>query len=257
MKHVYDDTFFNYIDQGARSSAKALIDLLNGWLAPQRVLDLGCGRGVWLDEWQKAGASTVLGIDGTYVNRDALAINKDDFQSADLTKPLKLDARFDLAQSLEVGEHLPGDASDTLVDSLCQSSDRILFSAAVVGQGGEFHVNEQPLSYWQEKFAARGYRAFDCLRPHLRHNMQVEPWYRYNSIFYASEKGVEGLPTDVTKHALLDNEKLKNAGDLKWRLRKAIVAQLPQSTVTRIAQKRASRIAAKAARPVGQAELGK
>jgi hypothetical protein len=62
--------------------------------------------------------------------------------------------RFDLVQSLEVGEHLPLSAAETLVDSLTTASDRVLFSAAVKGQGGEFHVNEQPLAFWQELFEA-------------------------------------------------------------------------------------------------------
>ena len=253
MTHIYSDTFFNYIDQGARRSAKVLIGLLNGWIAPQSVLDLGCGRGVWLDEWHAAGASRVLGVDGDYVNRDTLAIDASSFHAADLTSPLDFATRFNLAQSLEVGEHLPTAASDALVDSLCAGSDRVLFSAAVVGQGGEFHVNEQPLSFWQEKFAARGYRAYDCLRPHLQGNTDVEPWYRYNAVFYANEVGAKDLPDAITRHRLKDGEAVKDAGGLAWSLRKAVVARLPQQTVTQIAQFRAARIAARAAQMKRQA----
>ncbi len=253
MNHVYSDTFFNYIDQGARSSARVLIGLLNQWCPPRSVLDLGCGRGVWLDEWRAAGAERVLGVDGDYVNRDTLAIGGESFHAADLTQPLALERRFDLAQSLEVGEHLPTSASDTLVDSLCAGADRVLFSAAVVGQGGEFHVNEQPLSFWQEKFAARGYRAYDCLRPRLKGNTDVEPWYRYNAIFYANEAGSEGLPREITDHAIAPGEQVREMGDFGWTLRKAVVARLPQHRVTQIAQFRAGRIAAKAARSQGAA----
>jgi hypothetical protein len=61
-----------------------------------------------------------------------------------------------------------------------------MFSAAVPGQGGEHHINEQPLEYWRRKFAQRGYLACDVLRPLLRSNTQVEPWYRYNILIYAS-----------------------------------------------------------------------
>lgn len=252
MTHIYSDTFFDYIDQGARRSAQALISLLNGWVAPDSVLDLGCGRGVWLDEWRAAGSARVLGVDGDYVNRDTLAIDRNSFHAADLTRPLVFEDRFDLAQSLEVGEHLPEVASDVLVDGLCAGADRVLFSAAVIGQGGEFHVNEQPLSFWQEKFAARGYRAYDCLRPHLQDNTDVEPWYRYNAVFYANEAGARGLPVEVTRHALAPGETIRDAGDLAWSLRKAVVARLPQHIVTRIAQVRAGRIAARALQMQGQ-----
>ncbi|WP_299153563.1 methyltransferase domain-containing protein [uncultured Tateyamaria sp.] len=248
MTHIYNDTFFDYIDQGARRSAKALTTLMTKWLAPQSVLDLGCGRGVWLNEWQRAGASDVLGVDGDYVDRSQLAIDAALFHAGDLTQPLDLDRRFDLAQSLEVGEHLPTAASDALVDSLTHASDRVLFSAAVVGQGGEFHVNEQPLSFWQAKFEARGYQAYDCLRPHLKSDRSVEPWYRYNAILYVNEAGAAHLPEAIRTHALADGVQVKNAGDLAWRARRAVVANLPQGAVTRIAQARAAVLAANARR---------
>ncbi|MEM9499460.1 MAG: methyltransferase domain-containing protein [Pseudomonadota bacterium] len=248
MTHVYSDTFFDYIDHGARLSAQALIAVLFDWTAPNSVVDLGCGRGVWLDEWKRAGADTILGVDGDYVNRATLAIPEHSFRADDLTRPLTLERRFDLAQSLEVGEHLPTEASDALVDSLTQASDRVLFSAAVVGQGGEFHINEQPLTFWQAKFASRGYRAYDCLRPRLRTNTLVEPWYRYNAVLYANAAGAQGLPEEVTATGLQPDETLDNGGDFKWRLRRGIVAQLPQGTVTGIARLRASVLASRARR---------
>ena len=166
--------------------------------------------------------------------------------AADLTAPVCTNRRFDLAQSLEVGEHLPTAASETLVDSLTRASDRVLFSAAVNGQGGEFHVNEQPLSFWQDLFAARGYTAYDCVRPHVSKNREIEPWYRYNAVLYVNEAGRAGLPAAVTDHAVGAGVPLKNGGDAMWRLRRNVVSKLPQGTVTRIAQVRASIIAARA-----------
>ena len=106
MNHAYSDTFINYIDGGLRNSAMAICKVLMEWLNPQSVLDLGCGRGVWLDEWQKAGVQQILGVDGDSVNRAQLAVEPGSFQTADLTRPLRLTRRFDLAQSLELGEHM-------------------------------------------------------------------------------------------------------------------------------------------------------
>lgn len=246
MTHIYSDTFFDYIDSGARHSAQAITGLLGGWLRPQSVADLGCGRGVWLDVWQRQGVADVLGIDGDYVNRDTLAIDPGDFQPADLTEPVRFRRRFDLAQSLEVGEHLPTRASDTLVQSLCDASDRVLFSAAVVGQGGEFHINEQPLAFWQEKFAARGYTAYDCLRPFVRQNTAIEPWYRYNAVLYVNEAGTHKLPEAIRATRLSEGETLREIGDLGWRLRCEVVSRLPQGAVTRLAQLRAGYLARRA-----------
>jgi len=42
--------------------------------------------------------------------------------------------------------------ADTFVNTLCRHADTILFSAAHVGQGGDGHINEQPIDYWIEKF---------------------------------------------------------------------------------------------------------
>lgn len=245
MAHIYSDTFFDYIDQGARRSAQHVIGLLAP-LAPASVLDLGSGRGVWLDEWHKVGVADVLAVDGDYVNVDQLAVPRGNFMAADLTAPVCTDRRFDLAQSLEVGEHLPTSASETLVDSLTRASDRVLFSAAVNGQGGEFHVNEQPLAFWQGLFAARGYTAYDCVRPHLSKNREIEPWYRYNTVLYVNEAGRAGLPAAVTDHAVGAGVPVQNGGDAMWRLRRNVVSLLPQGTVTRIAQARAGIIAARA-----------
>lgn len=248
MSHIYNDTFFDYINQSARASAKPLIALLFPMIQPQSVIDLGSGRGVWLDEWQRAGADDVLAVDGDYVNRDELAVARENFLAADLTIPVKTDRRFDLAQSLEVGEHLPTEASETLVDSLTAASDRVLFSAAVTGQGGEFHVNEQPLSFWQDLFAARGYVAFDCVRPHLKDNKDVAPWYRYNSILYVNAVGRAGLPKEILDTEIAAGQRVKNAGNLVWRLRLAVVNKLPRGLVTFIAQARALVLAIRARR---------
>ena len=244
MAHVYSDTFFDYIDAGARTSARALIGYLQPLLRVESVVDFGSGRGAWLSEWQEAGVADVCGLDGDYVDREQLAIPVEKFRAVDLTKQQSLDRRFDLAQSLEVGEHLPTEASETLVASMTAHADRILFSAAVKGQGGEFHVNEQPLSFWQDLFAKQGYRAYDCVRPALAGNSAVEPWYRYNSILYVNEAGEVDLP-DAVKATRVEGA-VADAGNLHWRFRKLVVSALPRPVVTSIAKGRAAVIARRA-----------
>ncbi|EBA18710.1 hypothetical protein RSK20926_13344 [Roseobacter sp. SK209-2-6] len=246
MQHVYSNAFYDYIDQGARSSAQTLISLLQPQLHCQSVLDLGSGRGVWLSEWQRAGVQDTAAADGDYVDRNRLAINPQDFHAADLTQPFDLKRCFDLAQSLEVGEHLPESASATLVASLTRHSNRVLFSAAVSGQGGEYHINEKPLSFWQELFEAQGYSAFDCLRPSLKNRTEVEPWYRYNTILYVNKEGREGLPPSILKTEIPMGSPVPLAGSLGWRLRRGVVSLMPRAMVTGIAKGRAAVIARQA-----------
>jgi hypothetical protein len=64
----------------------------------------------------------------------------------------------------------------------------ILFSAAVPGQGGLHHVNEQWQSYWASLFLDRGYDVFDALRPRIWRNENVSFWYRQNAFVAVSRK---------------------------------------------------------------------
>ncbi len=241
MSHIYSEKFFNYIDVGARRSARLILPQIKVWLKVDSVADFGCGRGAWLSEWLDMGTGDIQGLDGTYVDLRSLVIPKEKFLGVDLTQPIELGRRFDMVQSLEVGEHLPTAASPILVDSLTRHGDIVLFSAAVPGQGGEFHINEQPLSFWQHLFEERGYSAYDCLRPLLSQKRDIEPWYRYNSVLYANEAGAKRLPQGVLR-SLVKSGDLAEIGDTVWMIRRAVVRQLPQSMVTRIAQVRASYI---------------
>jgi len=251
MKHIYSNEFFDYIDAGARTSARRMVALVQPWLKANSVVDLGSGRGVWLSEWMTAGVADVMAADGDYVDRDRLAVPLKAFCPCDLTQELDLGRRFDLAQSLEVAEHLPEAASETLVDSLTRHADRVLFSAAVPGQGGEFHINERPLAFWQGLFAARGYTAFDCVRPALKDAGDVENWYRYNTILYVNEAGRKGLPDAVLASEIAREDQVQNRGHLAWRLRRGVVSFLPRDTVTRIAQMRAAMLVRRAQRQKG------
>jgi hypothetical protein len=55
---------------------------------------------------------------------------------------MSLPKTFDLTLCLEVGEHLPQNAANILIESLCALSEVIVFSAAIPGQGGQRHINE-------------------------------------------------------------------------------------------------------------------
>ena len=54
------------------------------------------------------------------------------------------------------------------VDLLSSLSDHVVMTAAPPGQGGTDHVNEQPNSYWIEKFRKRGFRYDETLTQRTR-----------------------------------------------------------------------------------------
>jgi len=151
------------------------------------VLDVGCGLGSWLAAARDALGAEVLGVDGPWTNLDLLRIDRARFQVADLEKPLSLGRSFDLAISVEVGEHLPAEAAPVLVASLTQHAPVVLFSAAIPGQGGISHVNEQWPAYWATRFAEHGFGCFDVLRPLLWERSDVDWWYKQNLLLFVHE----------------------------------------------------------------------
>lgn len=238
--HVYSGGFYDYIDAGSRASARIVARLLLKEMRIASLLDIGAGHGAWAAEWLAGGVPDVLAVDGDYVARDRLAIPVDRFCAHDLSQPLDLGRRFDLVQSLEVAEHLADSAADGFVDTLSRHGDVILFSAAVPHQGGEHHVNEQPLSYWRSKFAARGYVPYDWLRPRLADDSAVMPWYRFNSLIYANEAGAARLSAAIRGTRVADNDAVDITGDLRWRARRAIVRLIPPALIKPIAMAKAS-----------------
>lgn len=233
---AYDSTFFDYLNAGALRSARRVLPVLRDQLHIDSVLDVGCGQGAWLSAWNELGTDTMLGIDGDYVDRSRLHITSRDFQAHDLATAFDLGRRFDLVQSLEVAEHLPSSSSATFVASLTRHGDLVLFSAAPKGQGGDHHINEQSYEYWRELFRKHGYRPIDLVRPGIQNDHLIEPWYRYNTMLYASPAGFSLLPATVQSKAVADGEPIRDLSPPFYRLRKRIIATLPVPAVTKLAK---------------------
>jgi SAM-dependent methyltransferase len=234
--YAYDNRFFETADRTAAISADHVIRHLVEQLPIRSVLDLGCGRGVWLAMWLKRGATEVQGVDGPYVDQDRLHIEKSQFLAHDLAQPLELDRQFDLVESLEVAEHIPEQASERFIDSLVRHGRLVLFSAATPGQGGEHHVNEQPPEYWQLKFAARDFEMFDFLRPRLKSNKAVYLWYRHNVFVYAHRSIANSLPPAIAATRVPPGQTPADTLPYWARMRKGLVRCLPRPLVDQLAR---------------------
>ena len=134
------------------SAPRVIVPIVLEMIKPNSILDVGCGIGTWLKVFEEYGVDDYLGIDGDYVDRSTLKISEKRFLPNDLRKRWSLNRKFDLVVSLEVAEHLPEEVADLFVSTLSAHGDTILFSAAIPGQGGQNHVNEQWPTYWQKKF---------------------------------------------------------------------------------------------------------
>jgi SAM-dependent methyltransferase len=144
------------------------------------VLDVGCGTGVWLQEFIRLDVKDVYGIDGIPIENREFSASRDLFRCVDLRGKWDLKRNFDLAICLEVAEHLPQESAHDLIRSLCAHSKLIIFSAACPNQGGQGHINCQWPAYWQEIFNINQYSCSDPLRPRIWQEEFPEYWYKQN-----------------------------------------------------------------------------
>jgi hypothetical protein len=208
-RDIYDKAFFDGQYAGALESARLITPLVRDFIHPQSVVDVGCGRGAWLRAFQDVGVEFIRGLDGDYVDRDMLLIPAESFVSADLAELTKIPGNYDLAVCLEVLEHLSAQSGSNIVAALTEAAPVVLFSAALPGQGGTGHVNEQWPEYWGRIFEARGYRMLDLIRPRIREDKRVEWWYRQNLVLFARKDWLESHPMlqpDADGTGDLDND---------------------------------------------------
>ena len=180
----YGRQFYEWTDQAASTAAEIVVPGVLEMVDVSSVVDVGCGTGAWLRAFVDRGVTDVLGIDSDRVPPDLLRIDRDRYLVADLTQPPEVGRGFDLAVSVEVAEHLPEEAAERFVAFLCSLAPVLLFSAAIPGQEGEAHLNEQWPSYWSDRFAVHGFEAVDVVRPLIWDNEEVPWFYRQNLLVY-------------------------------------------------------------------------
>jgi SAM-dependent methyltransferase len=182
---VFTATDYDPIRAGMIRSAATVVPDVVRLVEPCSVVDVGCGQGVWLAEFARHGCE-VRGFDGhdsARLDIPAECYTRVDLESA---PALEFGPDVDLAVCLEVGEHLTARRAAWLVETLCQA-EVVLFSAAIPGQGGVNHINEQWPDYWARLFHGNGFDVSGALRwrwwtraPH-----DIEVWYAQNILLCA------------------------------------------------------------------------
>lgn len=174
-RHRYTEAYYKRIEGGAAKSAAEVYRILP--FDFETIIDIGCGIGEWKFK-------NYTGVDYNTPFKPERYIN------CDLeTGTVNFTWTYDFCLCLEVAEHLSEERADILIEMLCNLSDRVLFSAAIPGQGGTGHINCQWQSWWAEKFEANGFFPYKTdLRKALFHNDNCEVWYRNNLILYTRKK---------------------------------------------------------------------
>ena len=156
---LYDAAYYRRQQGFMAESGRKIAAWLNEHYSPHSVLDVGCGSGAIMDGFRELEIP-VQGLEYSTVAIDmctsrGLEVYKFDLESKAMPTEIQ---PVDLVLSTEVAEHLPEHCADQYIDLCCKFSKGIvLITAAVPGQGGTDHVNEQPNEYWIDKFEHRGW----------------------------------------------------------------------------------------------------
>lgn len=195
----YNEQFYDSQMDGSVKSAKIVLPFVLEVLPPvNSAVDFGCGAGTWLSALKDLGVSDIRGYDGVWAEKKLL-IPKESFTAVELDKDtIWVEKKYDLAISLEVAEHLPESSALNFVKTLTDSSDIVLFSAAIPLQGGTNHINERWQSYWRDIFDTYGFAGTDFLRKKIWNNADVDICYRQNITLYVKKEKLKSIavPTD-------------------------------------------------------------
>lgn len=225
---AYDSQFMTYTTLMNNNSAHVVSHMLFQQFHPNSIIDFGCAHGGWLKAWQDNGATDLLGLDGDYVDREKLLIDNQNFIPTDLSQPIVAKKKYDLAQCVEVAEHLPESSASILIKSITSHAPVVLFSAAPPGQGGRGHINEQPYEYWRDLFAKEGYSMFDWIRPQLAGHNDIQPWYKYNLFLFIDLEQQPSIPETIINSKILSSEPVPDISPLAYQLRKKMVRLIPK-----------------------------
>jgi SAM-dependent methyltransferase len=190
----YGRAFHQQLGSGSLRSARVIVPELLRRLPVHSVVDFGCGVGNWLRAFQENGVTDIQGFDGDYVDTRDLQIEPAHFKAVDLSETFEVPRTFDLAMSLEVAEHLPEARAESFIATLTRAAPAVLFGAAIPGQGGVHHINEQWPDYWRALFAARDFWPVDLIRPVVWGRSEVEPWYQQNTLLYCARSFLDAHP---------------------------------------------------------------
>lgn len=156
----YGQGFFKFCEMDHGWSNGLFGDILYWMFRPKSVVEFGSGTGGTLVALHRKGVE-VLGLDASPASIPFVARHSSEVAAKilvhDLGLPWVAPHQFDLAVSIETLEHIAPEGADNAVATICASADIAVVTACPRTAGQNLlHLNEQPFSYWVEKFATHG-----------------------------------------------------------------------------------------------------
>ena len=239
-----------------RHAAERILPIVFSVVNVRSMVDVGCGPGAWLDVAHELGVPTLAGVEGEWASewfggdRGSLGF---ELVLTNLEDDLRLPSTFDLAICIEVIEHLSPARGEAFVADLCRCAPHVLFGAAIPGQKGPNHLNEQWLSVWAECFAAHRYRPLDVVRPRVWGDDDLRVPHRQNPVLFVREDLYDraarrALTTEPPSLAALDqvhpalftarSNALRTALEPHVRRRVRLAAGIPSAAIRQLRSRR-------------------
>ena len=141
---------YDSLTEAEKPQANQIAKWLSKIVTPNKIIDIGCGPGLYVYAAQDYGLSAI-GYDlDPRVNDKPSLIQKNLFNIKDSA---------DAILCLEVLEHISPKDSQKAVNKIYDTLEKdgiLIFSASQVGQGGVDHINNRPKEYWEHKFKEKG-----------------------------------------------------------------------------------------------------
>jgi hypothetical protein len=137
---------YTYLHNEELPFAKRLTSWIKDNLNPQKVLDLGCGPGTYVECFRDQGINAI-GYD-----TDVRVQGKDYLVCKSL---FDVEETGDVVLCMEVAEHIDSSNNAQIVKTMTQALKQngiLIWTAAKPGQGGVGHINCQTKDYWSELF---------------------------------------------------------------------------------------------------------
>ena len=141
--------------------------------------------------------------------KEHLVIPENLFMKHNLNERLILDRTFDLAICLEVAEHISEKCAKTFIDTLTSLAPAVLLSAAIPGQGGKGHVNEQWPDYWADFFMQKDYQPIDFIRKKVWNDNRVAWWYSQNILLFVKRENYQAVSSNINISQFFESSPLR------------------------------------------------
>ena len=172
---------YTYLHNEEQPFAKRLTAWVKDNLNPQKVLDLGCGPGTYVNCFQE------LGVDATGYDTDIRVEGNNHLICKSL---FDVEETGDVVLCLEVAEHIESCKNLKIVEAMTKAlapEGTLIWTAAKPGQGGVGHINCQTKDYWIELFKSQPLKRCNGMELILVEEMKKDyhmGWFVQNLLIY-------------------------------------------------------------------------